>query len=1527
MHPKAAECLSLQQGCEFEHSCTGFLASYPHPAFILTSGGSPDQPQVLTYINPSFSSSFNDAVGTEPHNFLSSVRYSSGQSSFAEWILSDEPTIFTELVCPSGIVSASVTKTNFGKLIVCTTVIQSSVSPPVIHQTRAGSALSPDSTLPPDSTAHSTSLRIPFSPTELLETFDWANSKIGPRGAWPQSLKTTVSIVMAAPYPSVVWWGLEAVGIYNDAYVNIAGNKHPQIWGQPVKHVWSEVWDTVKASVRAAQQGTTKYHEEALVFLEKLTSAHLPQECYLSWSHTPIRQESGTVGGFMTHCFDVTEKVIAKRRINCLSDVINSTILTTSLSQFSNAVLAALGKEEYTTDVNFAALYFSTVQSITKGPSSLDSKPTTISLDLSGSIGVPEGHPYMPKSALVQVDYAGVEKGRVASSPSWPFADAIVSRQIIHIEQLDERLISGFEKRGWGDTPREAVVVPIGLADQSTPAALLIIGINTRRPYDATYRNDIDIMRMSLSSTLRATLGREAEVKRSKQLAELDAAKTAFFSNASHELRTPLTLIGGPLEDCISQIADGPVKRQLQMAQRNVSRLKRLVDSLMDISQLEAKRLEGEFRPMRLGLFTADLASLFRLPVEKSGLMYNVECDSRIDQPCCYVDPDLWEKIVFNLIGNAFKYTMDGYISVHLSHTDAGAMLIVQDSGIGILEDDIPKIFERFHRAQSTSRGYEGTGIGLALTKELVGLHGGKIHVESGGVPQIRRGSKFVVTIPYGKDHLLSANVYEEAPDSDYRGTYTRGLLEETILWADRSPTYSSNESPLELEIATASSGGMRLDPTTMFFDKSDVVLLVDDNLDMRRYIGSLLCHYCTVIEASNGRDALDIAVSCRPNVILSDVMMPVMDGFTLLSQLRGRKETSLIPIILLTAKSGADSHVKGLLSGADDYLAKPFKAVELIARVHLQMQLGKKRIEMEEKFAERVLEINQLTELSPVAIFKADYLGRIIYANPTWYRLAGYGSSDGHESHCWLQSVHEDDIDKVSKWWSLARIPVTAGSQHNWIDFRLKNGNWCKGQWSLLDGQGVLGAFTDISGQKEVEQIRLAHAAEKEFVAQRRAMEAEERRKQAEERRRAQELLIDVTSHEIRQPVSAILNSSCIVRTNLSILYDELLSCEGTFYPSTDLLQSMHEDLEALDAIYQCGLAQERIANDVLSLSQIQLDGLSVNCIDFELTDEIHRIVSLFKNELQMKQIDFRTSVGESLKQLGAQNVSCDKDRLAQIITNLLSNAIKFTETSTTTREITIEVNIGMNPPSEGVCIPPSDDVLTRPAPGTPLFVFVAVTDSGPGVHPEDLALLFQRFHQGSNSHNVFGGSGLGLFVSKKLCNLMGGRIGVSSVLGQGATFHFFIEAKAAPGSYHLNPQHEPPYPTLPMALHSAHVLIAEDNVINQTILSRQLKKAGCTTTIVGNGQHAIETLIHSNQHFHAVLMDIEMPVLDGISAVRQIRKMESTGEILRRHRILALTANAREGQVQNIRRAGMDDIIIKPYKIEGLVAKLFPA
>jgi signal transduction histidine kinase len=412
------------------------------------------------------------------------------------------------------------------------------------------------------------------------------------------------------------------------------------------------------------------------------------------------------------------------------------------------------------------------------------------------------------------------------------------------------------------------------------------------------------------------------------KLGELDAAKTAFFSNVSHEFRTPLTLMLGPLEDALAD-RGAPLTAvqvaRLQLAHDNALRVLKLVNALLDFSRLEAGRVRLRCAPIDLAAYTAKLARMYESACEKAHLRLTIECPP-LSSPI-WVDRDLWEKIVPNLVSNAFKYTFEGEIAVRMRETAQDAILEVADTGTGIPESDLPLIFDRFHRvAGATGRTFEGTGIGLSLVRELAALHGGSVTVES----VVGRGSTFLVTIPKGSAHLPPDAVADAPAPQTARDALA--LATEASRWVRTTSAVDRDQPPA--------------DPAPHRSGSRTRVLVVDDNADLRSYVAGLLAPSCAVTTAADGREALNQVRTEPPDIIVSDVMMPHLDGFGLVRELRADPRTATLPVILLSARAGEDAAVEGLGTGADDYLAKPFSARELLARVRTHAELARMRRE-----------------------------------------------------------------------------------------------------------------------------------------------------------------------------------------------------------------------------------------------------------------------------------------------------------------------------------------------------------------------------------------------------------------------------------------------------------------------------------------------------------------------------------------------------------------------------------------------------
>jgi signal transduction histidine kinase len=469
----------------------------------------------------------------------------------------------------------------------------------------------------------------------------------------------------------------------------------------------------------------------------------------------------------------------------------------------------------------------------------------------------------------------------------------------------------------WPEPPSSAMVLPLVDRGRDGAAGALVLGLSSRRPFDDEYRGWCVLVAGQVSANLSNARAHENEKRRAEALAEIDRAKTAFFSNVSHEFRTPLTLMLGPIEDALTSAAGTLTGDALETVHRNALRLLKLVNTLLDFTRLEAGRVAARFELVDLAQLTADLASSFRAAIEQAGLDLHVVCPP-LGGPVP-VDRGMWEKIVLNLMSNALKFTLSGSITVALALEGDEIALRVTDTGVGIAPDQREKVFDRFHRIEGTAaRTQEGSGIGLALVRELVTLHEGTVEVTS--TPGA--GSAFIVRLP-ARPRMAWTPVPASA--TAVPADVARPYVEEAVGWAPVRPTETAGAP------ARHAAHGPRL-------------LIADDNADMRQYLARLFADRFDIEVAADGEAALEAARRHMPALIVADVMMPRLDGLQLVAALRADATLRYVPIILLSARAGEEARVDGLHAGADDYLVKPFSARELLARVDTQLMRARVR-------------------------------------------------------------------------------------------------------------------------------------------------------------------------------------------------------------------------------------------------------------------------------------------------------------------------------------------------------------------------------------------------------------------------------------------------------------------------------------------------------------------------------------------------------------------------------------------------------
>jgi signal transduction histidine kinase/DNA-binding response OmpR family regulator/serine phosphatase RsbU (regulator of sigma subunit)/anti-sigma regulatory factor (Ser/Thr protein kinase) len=872
-----------------------------------------------------------------------------------------------------------------------------------------------------------------------LLAVDWAATPLGPPERWPQSLKTVVGMVLTSRFSMWMAWGPDLTFFCNEAYRrDTLGEKYPWALGRPAREVWEEIWPDIGPRIETVMRtGVATWDEALLLFLERSGYA---EETYHTFSYSPLIDDDGAIAGMLCVVTEDTDRVIGERRMATLRDLGSD---PTSVRTEAEVIAAACRHLE----ANQRSLPFTlTYLFDDEGDSA----------HLAGATGVPAHHPAAP-----------LLLGGGWTEPIWPVADALAGTTVV--VDLDHRF-GTLPTGAWDEPPRQAMVAPLLLPGQPRPIGLLVAGLNRYRKLDVAYRDFVALVARQIASALAGARAYEAERQRAEALAEIDRAKTAFFTNVSHELRTPLTLLLGPAEDSLADRGEPlPLgqRHRVEVIHRNAERLLKLVNTLLDFSRLQSESTVAHFEPVDLARYTSELASMFESAVERAGLVLTIDCPP-LSQPV-FVDREMWAKIVLNLVSNALKFTFTGGITVRVDAADGGARLSVADTGIGIPGIELPRLFERFHRVTGArARTFEGSGIGLALVAELAELHGGSAAAAS--TPG--DGSIFTVRVPFGHDHLPVAQVAGDAQADTPAEAHAVGFLAEAQRWLEATPDGAA---------PTARRDGR---PT---------VLVVDDNADMREYVAGLLGERYTVHTAPDGADALEMARAGTPDLVLTDVMMPRLDGFGLLAGLRADPGTATIPVIMVSARAGEEGTIEGLEAGADDYLVKPFSARELLARVHANLELERAKRARDTLRRNQAL-LDQAQRLSGVGSWEIELATGAVRGSEEFLRQVELTpeqlATQGFEGAI-AERVHPDDMQAVRE-----AVAGAASGEGMDLEVRLVQTDGTIRIYRALgelerdeDEQPVRlrGSIQDITSQREAEQAMAAVAAEREAAARER--------------------------------------------------------------------------------------------------------------------------------------------------------------------------------------------------------------------------------------------------------------------------------------------------------------------------------------------------------------------------------------------------------------------------------------------------------
>jgi len=1271
---------------------------------------------------------------------------------------------------------------------------------------------------------------------KLYRAKHWEQTSLGSPQLWPQSLKTVVRIVLSSRYQMWMGWGPDLAFFYNDAYRPTLGVKHEWALGASARDVWKEIWPDIGPRIeRVLRSGEATWDEGLLLFLER---SGYPEETYHTFSYSPLADDSDKVVGMLCVVTEETERIIGARRLACVRELAAAFPRSTTRAGVLEASQRHL--DQNLKDLPFTLLYL------------FDEAGNAVLCAQSGFEG---DHTMAPRVI-----------GPADDAAPWPVQQLLSRHGVLKVSGLEERF-AALPRGAWDKPPREAIMAPIAQQGQDAPAGFLVAAINPYRRIDDAYLGFIDLVAGQLAAGLANAQAHEDARRRADALAELDRAKTAFFSNVSHELRTPLTLLLGPLENLLNlpdEAALGEHRQLLRIAQRNGVRLLKLVNTLLDFSRIEAGRMQATYEPLQLHTYTAELASAFRSATEKAGLRLTV--DAAPLAQAVYVDRDMWEKIILNLMSNAFKFTFEGEIRVE-TRNSAGAdqaEVIIRDTGTGIPADELPRLFDRFHRVEGArGRSIEGSGIGLALVLELVKAHGGDIRISS----EVGRGTAVTVSIPFGDAHLPRERL-GASPATDSSQARVQAYVDEAMGWlADAGSEFAPNM----LGQPSGQTGIFALGQR----NRGQSVLLVDDNRDMRDYLRKLLeSAGFDVATAGDGEQALAAAARHLPDLVLSDVMMPKMDGFQLLSALRADSKLRDIPVLLLSARAGEEAKVEGLAAGANDYLTKPFSARELIARVRSNLDMAAVRRESQEALRRANESLERQVQERTADLRDKEARLRAIFR--TTYTYQGFMSLDGTLldanpiSLAGINATLDDVIGK--KFWDTPwfagtpgmsdivrkAVPDVAAGQTlrreihinlpelgwRWFDFQMR---------PVLNGQGEIVAIVP------------------------EAVEVTERRRAEEALRQAQKMegigqLTGGVAHDFNNLLTIIVGSLETLRRQLK--------------PTAAANPSLERPLDSA----------MRGAQRAASLTQRLLAFSRQQPLDPKPVD-LSRLVSGM-SDLLRRTIGEQISI-ETVLAGGLWRTNIDANQLEIAIINLAVNA---RDAMPAGGKLTIETaNARLDESYVG------DQAEVVPG----LYVMLAITDSGCGMTATTAARAFEPFF---TTKDIGHGTGLGLSQVYGFVKQSGGHVKIYSELGIGTTVKIYLPRLYADESAAALE----PAPKIARGSAREVILAVEDDEDVRAHTTSTLRELGYQVLEAANGKAALEILT-AHPRVDLLFTDVGLP--GGMNGRQLAEAARGMREDLK---VLFTTGYARNAIVHDGRLDPGVQLITKPFSLAGLSQKL---
>ncbi len=1265
----------------------------------------------------------------------------------------------------------------------------------------------------------------------LIRNFPWEATSLGAPDSWPPSLRMALRIMLTSRQPIWIGWGRDLIYFYNDPYKSIIGGKHPWALGRPTAEVWHEIWGDIGPMLDTAMSGEQGTYVEAQLLIMERNG--YPEETYYTFSYSPIPNDDGTVGGIICANSDDTQRVIGERQLALLRDLAADATHARTWQEACTRCADALASNAH--DLPFAAIYMD--------------EPGVPGLRLAGVCGIERGHPAAPETLLLD------------EASRWPVGEVLRTQSPQVVPHLETTFRAGLPAGPWGQAPTQAVVLPLFPTGELGRRGALVVGLNPFRLFDDNYRGFLLLIAGQIAAAVGNVQAYEDERHRAEALAEIDRVKTTFFSNVSHEFRTPLTLMIGPIEDALNDgaaVLPAEQRNRLEVARRNSLRLLKLVNSLLDFSRIEAGRVEAHFEPTDLAAFTAELASNFASASEKAELTLRIDCPG-LPQPV-HVDQEMWEKVVLNLLSNAFKFTFEGEIAVQIqpSATPGHVELTVSDTGVGIPSHELPRLFERFHRVEGQrSRSFEGSGIGLALVQELVKLHGGTIRAES--TPGA--GSAFIVSIPVGTAPQAMDGDGAE-PSRGATSLRAQSYVEEALRWlpdAASAGVSPPGDQPDEVpNLASGKTDGAR-------------VVVADDNADMRAYMRRLLGARWDIETVADGKAALDAVRRRKPDLLLSDVMMPELDGFGLLRALRADPDLRDLPVILLSARAGEEARVEGLDAGADDYLIKPFSARELLARVSGNLEMARIRREATRDLRESEARFRNMADNAPVMMWMTDATGSLTYLNRGWTEFTGQTQQEALGFGAW-NVLHPEDREPAERQF----LAANAAREPFRIEYRLRRDDGVY-RWALSAAAprysddatflGYIGSVIDIGDRKEAEQLlRQTNDILQGRVA---AALAEQADAEAQLRQSQKMEAVGKLTGGVAHDFNNVLQ---IISGNLQLLARDTAGNQRAEQRLQTAMAAVTRGSKLASQLLAFGRRQP-LAPKVVSLGRL------IRGID----DMLRRALG--------EGIEIETIIAG-----GLWNTYVDAAQVENAILNLAINA---RDAMNGHGRLTIEVG---NASLDDAYAAQHVDVAAGQ------YVLLAVSDTGCGIPPELLERVFEPFFTTKPEGS---GTGLGLSMVYGFVKQSGGHIKIYSEPGSGTTMRIYLPRSRAREDVETDIE------TGPATGGSETVLVVEDDENVRDTVVETLLELGYRV-LKAKDAHSALAIIESGVPIDMLFTDVVMPgTLRSPELARQARARLPNIAVL-------FTSGYTENAI--VHGGRLDDgieLLSKPYTREALARK----